>query len=45
MNERVLLMFENRKERPRDRDGSREVTFRGRERVRRGSSLEEESVR
>ena len=43
MNERVVLMIENREERPRDRDGSREVTFRGGECVCCGSALEEES--
>ena len=43
MNERRSLMFENRKERPRDRDGSWEVTLWRRERVCGCSGLKEES--
>jgi hypothetical protein len=43
MNEWVVLMIENRKERPRNRDSSREVTFWGGECVCRGSALKKES--
>lgn len=42
MNEGVALMIEDRKERPCDRDGRREVTFRGREGICSGSTLKEE---
>lgn len=45
MNEGIVLMIIDRKERPRDRDGGREITFRRRERVGRGSTLKEEPVR
>jgi hypothetical protein len=43
MNEGVALIVENRKERPRDRDGRRKITFRSREGVCSGSTLKEES--
>ena len=43
MDEGSVLTIENREQRPRDRDGSREVTLWRRERVRRGRSLKEES--
>ena len=43
MNEGIVLMIENRKERPRNRDGSREVTFWGGECVCGSSALKEES--
>lgn len=42
MDKRRLLMFENREERPRDRDGGREITFWCRECVCSCSGLEEE---
>jgi hypothetical protein len=43
MNEWCSLMFENREERPRDRDGGWEVTFWRRECVCSCSGLKEES--
>jgi hypothetical protein len=43
MDERYMLAVEDREERPRDRDRSREVTFRSGERVCRRSSFKEES--
>jgi hypothetical protein len=39
MNEGIALMIENRKERPRNCDTNREVTFRRRECVCRGSAF------
>ena len=43
MDEWVMLVVEDCEERPRDRDRSREIAFRSRERVCRRSGFEEES--